>query len=286
MTKELEKIVSMAKEEMNFYKMKEELEVPKYELLRDFYKIIHHKTEMRLPWDVEYYLRKEYLKNISFTNLEEKAIFISDTHLGSREENIFYLEQLKDFLKKAKIKTLFHGGDIGDGMVKYDLKYNNYALQVEHILEVFRSFPEMKMFFLAGNHDEKYKKHGDDILALLEEMNPNMIGLGYYQAYFKVFQHPISFEHHSQKKDALMQEEFIISGHSHEADFLPGKVKLPTISDSMPNRRTNKSTPGFLVLTPKKIKNNVNLTFERYVFSNQKVLKKEQKEYVLKKIVH
>ena len=38
MTKELEKIVSMAKEEMNFYKMKEELEVPKYELLRDFYK--------------------------------------------------------------------------------------------------------------------------------------------------------------------------------------------------------------------------------------------------------
>ena len=71
--------------------------IPKYEILQVYYLLLNKEN---IPSDMEYNIRQEYLKHISFLNIEDdKVLFVSDQHIGSKGENLFYQEFFYHLLK-------------------------------------------------------------------------------------------------------------------------------------------------------------------------------------------
>jgi len=278
-------VINLIKEDASYKEILNELDLYSYELLHMYYKWIFHKHHNLSPEIVER-MKSDYIQNCSFKNItKDKILLIADSHIGSKYENLLYLEQAKEIAKKRRIKTIFHGGDLGDGLIDYLPIYKDYYDQIEYILAAYSFFEDMDQYIMGGNHDRRYKDHGLDILKLLPEIYPNITPIGYYQSYFKVYNKIISFEHNSKmrKKNKLINPEFIISAHSHKGVFKKEEVKLPTASDSNPNHEPIDSEPGFDVLTTYKHKKDIKLIFERYTTTLNGPEKQKVKTYHLKK---
>ena len=234
-----------------------------------------------IPLDLKDKIKEEYLDNIFFTNLtEEKVIFISDTHIGSRNENIDYLNQVNQFIKENDVSYLFHGGDLGDGMVNYHKKYGTYSMQIDHLVDVYYDLFDLKQYILGGNHDYRYKRKGIDILRLLAG-NSLIESVGYYGAYFKVFDKVISFEHNSRKRNNLISSDFRILGHAHICNFKDRSMTLPASCDEFTNNSLN-FNPGFITLESNKIDDEVELKFLEYVYTYNGPKSFKVKKYMLK----
>lgn len=279
----VEEVLKLIHEYKEFNEIKEELNLSKYELNSIFYRIVNRRrVEVGLPWDVEFFLRREHLKNISFVDLKNsKVIIIADTHIGSIKENIAYLELVDDFIRREKIKLLFHAGDLGDGIYSPKKEYSTCSSQIDHILKIYPSRDDLEQYVLLGNHDLVYRQHDFHLLKMLEQEKKNLTGAGYFQAYFKVYDKIISFEHNSHKWDNFVHTDFCIRGHSHQAEFLKNGVKVPALSDEHPDLNYY-CDPGFMTLKTSKHGNSVQLFFENYTISNDSIQKTQEKSYVLK----
>ena len=124
-----------------------------------------------------------------------------------------------------------------------------------------------------------------DILKLLKETNPNIIPIGYRQAYFRIFNKVIVLEHESRLHKTnhhLVNPNFIIAGHSHKSRFKEKEVHVPTLSDVVPNKDEKDIEPGFMILETSKEKKKVNLDFTRYITTENGPEKTKQKIYTLK----
>lgn len=252
--------------------------IEKYKLLYYYYYLIKSND---LEKDILNRVINEYLDNINFISLEDNNILlISDQHLGSKEENIIYQELAEDFRINNNIDLVFHGGDIGDGMLDYHKNYGTVPQQIDHILETIPKIGGEK-YLLAGNHDYRYLRKGYDILSLLEE-DETIHGIGYFESYFKVYDKNISFTHNSKLDNSkLLDKDFTISGHSHVFRANNNRVKLPALSDNNPNRNFEDSAPGFVLLKTNKVDNQVVLDFTRYIVNNDNYKKDKTKQYTL-----
>ena len=278
-----QKIIEIQKKGATFEETQQELSATKYELL-SFYEAIINTPKQMLPWDIEFRMRQDYLKNFSFLNLKEgKIIFISDTHISSKEENIEYLKLVKRFIQEGNIQYLIHGGDLGDGMVDYSANYNTYPKQLDHILDVYLEDPNLYQYILGGNHDRKYQKKQCDLLKILEQQKINITGVGYYQAYFKIADRIISLQHTSTKVNKLFTPDFVICGHAHQ--YFPKEIKLtlPTLSDNFPNRIEKNNEPGFVVLIAQAKSQKVSLKFDHYNIDEEGIHYQGQRQYYFSK---
>lgn len=274
-----QKIIELKKQEATFQEIQFELDASKYELLA-YYEAIINMPQGMLPWDVEFQIRQDYLKKINFLNLKEgKIIFISDTHISSKEENIEYLKLIKKFIQENNIAYLIHGGDIGDGMLNYASKYNTYPKQIEHILDVYLEDQNLFQYILGGNHDRKYQKKECDLLKALEKEKLNITGVGYYQAYFKIANKIISLQHKSNKANKLFTPDFTICGHTHQYFPKEKKITLPTLSDNFPNGKRQNNEPGFVVLTIQSNQQKTSLKFDHYNISTNGIEYQDQRQY-------
>lgn len=251
---ELPKIIDLLKKDNSWDEISTKLGLLDYELLGLYHQILHGYG-YDITKELEAVIKVDYLNHAIFKRLTtEKAIIISDLHLGSINENTAYLDQVKSFIVKEDIDILLNGGDIGDGMVRYHPKYNSYQKQVDHILNIYPSFNNLEQYLLGGNHDKRYKKKGQDILKLLTGETKSITGVGYYQAYFTIFDHLISFEHNSKlTRNNFLYPEFTIAGHAHKKEWGNEKVKIPPLSDSFPDKDQN-ILSGFLTLEAKRKK--------------------------------
>ncbi len=261
----------------------ESLSIKQRDLVKELYRLLINGKQYLTPEDYQLLLNT-YLASYYFKEFPTGEIaIISDTHLASKNENLEYLQQVKDFLKNNNIKYLLHGGDIGDGMVEYAKAYGTYLKQLEHILDTYDLGDGTKQFVLGGNHDAKYKRKNStfDILTLLEENNPNITGVGYYQAYFKLGTNVISFEHNSYYKKSFDGRDLSILGHSHYLAYKASTVILPTLSDSFPNpQRVNE--PGFIVLNHQVHNNHTKVEFTNYKTTEHGLEKGKVKSYILR----
>lgn len=83
---------------------------------------------------------------------------ISDTHLGSKVEELELLEEYYTIAKKRKIRNVFHCGDVIEGINIYngqirDLKLNTIEKQITHVIEDYPKEKRIKTHFILGNHD-------------------------------------------------------------------------------------------------------------------------------------
>ena len=237
--------------------------IPKQKLVKEYYHILNNRRHL-LTSEEYAIIYQAYLDNYSFKDFSnEKIIFIADTHIGSKNENLEYLRQVKDFIKQNKFKYLIHAGDLGDGMVNYHRKVSTYPKQIEHILANYDLGEDIYQYILGGNHDKKYQKRSKDILQLLREQKPNIENIGYYQAYFTINALPISLEHGSHQNQIFVNPSFRILGHAHYLKFKESSLILPPLCDGFPNKEIY-GEPGFVTLESSKDDKDVILDFTSY----------------------
>lgn len=279
-----QKIITMLESNLEIEDIILETDLPNYELLNMFYYILS-KESNNISSETIKRMRNLFYQNFSFLNMQdEKVLIISDTHIGSSEQNIEYLKQAEYTAKQEQIKKIFHLGDIGNGQIDKTM-FNKMSKEIEYLLEVYNCFSSYTQYILGGNHDEKYKNEGYDILKLLKQTNPNIVPIGYRQAYFRIFNKVIALEHESKlrkKHHHLVNPNFIIAGHSHKCRFKEKEVYVPSLSDVVTNKNETDIEPGFLILETSKEKKKVNLDFSRYQTTENGPEKILQKTYTLK----
>ena len=228
-------------------------------------------------------LKSIYLDCFSMVNLKgQKVALISDTHLASKYENLEYFLRVLDFCHRENIYYLFHGGDIGDGLVEPDCNYRTPMQQLQHIIDVYPSDKYVKQYILGGNHDYKYFRLGFDLIKLLSSEKNNIYPLGYFQAFFTIFDYPFFFEHYCKMRPQydLNFSSFVISGHAHKSRFGDYFIKIPTLSNNiMYGKSSSVGKPGFIVMETYPNVDSFDLKFMRYSFSGSDLFLSESHSY-------
>lgn len=176
-----------------------------------------------------------------------KLGIVSDTHMGSKHQQMTYLHQFYRYAEKRGVSAFLHAGDWFDGSFKMhrDMAYrgvwlHGYDAQLEYGVKHYPKpkRADLKTFGIAGNHDESFSNDtGADIVRALSKERDDIIYLGYPSAYFDVgpirilLRHPAggpgySLSYMLQKFiDGLTSElkpHVLLTGHYHVATHLPG----------------------------------------------------------------
>lgn len=111
---------------------------------------------------------------------------VSDTQLGSRKQQLTFLNMTYDRFQANGIDTVLHCGDLvdGDGRVypgqQYDLFVHGYSKQLEYAIEKYPARDGMKTYLIAGNHDWSFwQRGGADILAEMAKERKDILYQGY-----------------------------------------------------------------------------------------------------------
>ena len=292
---------------------------------RDFYGILNRYNLYR--YELVKAIREELIKSSMILNTQERSllqeifkveaimlrlnydpvVFISDTHYSGYFCEFFkdrwdYLQIVLDFCRRNRIYYLVHGGDIFDGTTLHEERPKNikftedftdfdYDTRIrQEFNNALNQYPidiETHQYLLGGNHDKRYKTLKINALEELTRKKATF-PLGYEQAFFSVFDCPISLEHGKEDTDEptygnLIPHEFTIYGHSHIYD--PFKTRqgffLPTLSDHLCHFNEKGGEPGFVVMYPYLKENVINLEFEHYYFKEDNVMK-DKEPFILK----
>ena len=180
-----------------------------------------------------------------------KIVVISDTHFGNKNENLEYLDKVRDYIEKNDIKYLLHVGDLIEGLAD-----PNYSIekQIDFILNDYFVNKGIINIVLLGNHDASLLMSGIyDLEKVLEETNATI--LGYKCAYLKICNRYIKLRHQINRMiNNLNDYKSMISfyGHSHIYKFRKKEngasiIKLPTLSDDCPQGHAPINS-GFVIL--------------------------------------
>ncbi len=215
---------------------------------------------------------------------EDKLLIISDTHLGSTNENYYYLDLLYNYAINNNINTIIHGGDLMQGTVKPLLKdcqdmYN----QAKKVINLYPYDDNIKNFILFGNHDFYVFRKTDGLEDLFLDRKDMKI-LGIKKCYLNWNNYLISISHHLPKCDFELQRyETLIKfcGHRHELHKKDNTIYLPTLSNDI-KYYGRENYPGFL----EGIIDNNELIINNFIIKDNKIdskklyLKKELNERV------
>ena len=120
-----------------------------------------------------------------------KVAILTDTHCGVRKssqrfidyQNRFYSEIFFPYLKKHRIKNIWHGGDFFDDRVNVNYKalYSNRKTFLEPLVE-----NKIHMTIINGNHDLHFKNSSK--ISSLKEL------LGYFTENVSIIMEPIDIQ--------------------------------------------------------------------------------------------
>ena len=184
---------------------------------------------------------------------DERVIIISDTHLGSKYENLDYLREVYKMASEEGIHTILHGGDlIQSTMSNVQPKYENEMRQVEHVVIDYPYNKEIMNYILLGNHDyHTLRKHPIFLETLQTRKDFNI--LGFKRAYLTWLKELISLYHTTKKYPISIpsvETALNLRGHSHILSYnKTSSINIPTLSDDLFVLRNGR--PGFLVGTHK-----------------------------------
>lgn len=109
---------------------------------------------------------------------------IGDTQIGSKYAQLTYLHDFYDILEKEGIKTVYHTGDLTDGLkMRVGHEYELYEVSADEMRDdVVANYPKrdgITTYFITGNHDASlYKQVGFDIGQAIANLRPDMKYLG------------------------------------------------------------------------------------------------------------
>ena len=167
---------------------------------------------------------------------------VSDTHLGSKWQQLTHLNTLYDIFEQEGLHTVYHAGDITEGVGmrqghEFELFVHGADAQVAYVVDHYPKRDGMLTKFITGNHDHSAIKHsGHDIGIAIANKRPDMVYLGRSQARVHLtpncileINHPLDGSSYAlsyalQKMiDAMSGGEkpnVYLGGHHHKAMYL------------------------------------------------------------------
>jgi predicted phosphodiesterase len=171
-----------------------------------------------------------------------KLAIISDTHLGSKQQQLTYLREFAKYVKKQKVDAVLHCGDVVDGPPQmhpghlHNIFLQTYEAQRSYAIEHLPDFG-VPTYLISGNHDESWlKNNAGPIVKDICEARPGYEYVGQSAGYVR-FGSVMIYMHHPhdggayalsyklQKKiEALSPENrphIFLAGNYHKTAFLP-----------------------------------------------------------------
>lgn len=144
--------------------------------------ITHYILEYQLNFFNKEFVKDEYLDAYPICEYpikDNKLLFISDTHLGSRDENQAYIDFLANYVIKNNIRTVIHAGDFIEGQCRAPYLERNIDDLKNELYNAIELWPkEFTTQLLLGNHDFSSIKYPDLIDALFGLNNIKILGMG------------------------------------------------------------------------------------------------------------
>lgn len=167
---------------------------------------------------------------------------VSDNHLGSRWQQLTFLNHLYDIFQSEGIETVYNCGDITEGYKMrpgHEHEIFRYGAddQAQYVIDVYPSRPGIVTKFITGNHDHSHIKNGGvDIGKRIADKRPDMIYLGLSNAKVHItpncvveLNHPLdgaayALSYAPQKTiDAMSGGEkpnILLNGHHHKIFYM------------------------------------------------------------------
>jgi len=119
-----------------------------------------------------------------------KIGLVSDTHLGSKYQQLSHLYTFYEILNQRGITDVIHAGDVSDGSGyvyqghMYELFLHGADEHIDYIIDNYPKYGGIKTYFICGNHDESfYKRNAIDIGKHISLRRPDLIHLGFHGAF-------------------------------------------------------------------------------------------------------
>ena len=110
---------------------------------------------------------------------DNRIAFISDTHFGSKNEDLYAVNKTLEIIDKNNIKTIFHLGDLVDGILSYStegLKVIGAKEQADHFIYNYPKVSGIKTHCIKGNHDNSHMYNNNfDILKYIASKRKDII---------------------------------------------------------------------------------------------------------------
>lgn len=117
---------------------------------------------------------------------------VSDTHLGSRAQQITALTDFYRYADSRGVQAYVHCGDLVDGLhVHRDAVYSQFVhgfdAQVKYAAEAYPRSQNGPTYWVEGNHDNwTFENAGASIGEWLPDRRPDLVYLGYYSAFVDI----------------------------------------------------------------------------------------------------
>ena len=190
----------------------------------------------------------------------DKFLIISDTHLGSVDENLDYINDVYRFAKQNDIKHVLHGGDLlhSDYQGVRDELHNPHK-QVEYVVDKYPQDSSIKTHILLGNHDFNLlvRTFNDDELLNILKTRKDFDILGFKKAYLKWYKMLLSIRHdmggyYMPVKEIKSNLSFTGHFHMFRQNYpITNDFSIPTLSDQYKLSKKPNNLPGFLTLERK-----------------------------------
>jgi biotin operon repressor len=177
------------------------------------------------------------------TAREFKIGLVSDTHLGSKYQQLQHLHHFYETAVQAGVTDFYHVGDISDGFYQhrpgavYEVFKHGFTDQLNYIAEVYPQYDGVTTYFITGNHDATHFYNGGANLgAMLELKRDDLVYLGHNFA--KVWLtdfvdmnlvHPTDGTSYSvslkaqqriDKASGAQKSKILLIGHYHKMDIV------------------------------------------------------------------
>jgi predicted phosphodiesterase len=163
---------------------------------------------------------------------------VSDTHLGSRWQQISHLNRMYDVFAREGLTRVYHNGDLTEGVRmrpghEHEVFLHGADEQSDYVIDAYPHRDGLETWFITGNHDHSSIKHaGHDIGRSIALRRPDMKYLGLSNAQINLtpncvleLNHPLdgsayALSYATQKTiDAMTGGEkphILLSGHHHK----------------------------------------------------------------------
>lgn len=194
------------------------------------------KLEKKIPNAKNTYKHKQAARQF-------KVGLVSDTHLGSKYQQLQHLHHFYEYAVKAGVTDFYHVGDISDGFYQhrpgavFEVFKHGFTDQLDYIAEVYPQYEGVTTYFITGNHDATHFYNGGANLgAMLELKRDDLVYLGHNFA--KVWLtdfvdmnlvHPTDGTSYSvslkaqqriDKANGAQKSKILLIGHYHKMDVV------------------------------------------------------------------
>lgn len=178
---------------------------------------------------------------------------VSDTHLGSRYQQLRHLSAFYTICARRRIDVVFHCGDLVDGEKiyrgqEYEIFVHGADAQRNYAVDHYPSRKRITTKVISGNHDQSFHKHaGYNIVESICRRRRDMEYLGDDVAYVQVGNVRIGVFHGtggtayatSYKSQKLVEKipggekpNLLFLGHYHHPNIIPGYRNVETVQMS------------------------------------------------------